>query len=319
MPDPIVGGAAILGGTSLLSGERAADAAGDAASAQQATAARSEALNRERFALAQGYLDPYVGRANIAAQQLQAELGLPQYGGSSAGFSMDADKARLAEIQAQISGIAEPSGVSQPSNGNNVGLARFGDANTRARQTLRPGGAGIILNTAKQDPRYSALRTERDEIQARMNTPYMYEPQREYKARSMAEIPGFQAVMDESLGAAEQSAINSGSTLYGGRRLKAAGEVGAGVQQSYYNNYMNLLQNMANPTAATNLAGMGVGQGQAIGQQNIAATGMANDYRMQGVAAQNAAMSDVLGGAVQLGTGYMMSGGLTPPPQQVWV
>jgi hypothetical protein len=124
----------------------------------------------------------------------------------------------------------------------------------------------------------------------------------------MSQIPGYQAVMDESMRGAEQSAMNSGSTLYGGRRLQAAGQVGAGVQQSYYSNYMNLLQNMANPSVATNIAGMGVGQGQAIGQQNIASTGMANDYRMQGRGAQNAAISDVLGGAVQLGAGAFAGG-----------
>jgi hypothetical protein len=65
---------------------------------------------------------------------------------------------------------------------------------------------------------------------------------------------------------------------------------------------------MANPSVATNIAGMGVGQGQAIGQQNIASTGMANDYRMQGRGAQNAAISDVLGGAVQLGAGAFAGG-----------
>lgn len=318
MPDPvtavIAGG--ISAGGSIIAGNRAADAAGDAADASAATAARAGALNRERFALAQGYLDPYVGRANIAAQQLQAEMGLPQYGGSSGGFSMDADKARMSEIDALMSGMSPTISV----GGGRVSNPEEVRDDERGAQRRRNRGGVAAARASEANPEYDELSREREEIQARIGTPYMYEPQREYKARSMSEIPGFQAVMDESLGAAEQSAMSSGSTLYGGRRLEAAGKVGAGVQQSYYNNYMNLLQNMANPAVATNLAGMGVGQAQSIGQQNIAATGMANDYRMQGVGAQNAAFSDLMGGAVQLGSGYMMGGGMTPAPTPgVWV
>ena len=184
---------------------RASAAGKRAAGATRGASKSAEELNRERWAEAQGYLAPYAGRADIAAQQFQAEMGLAQYGDSGQG----------------------------------------------------------------------------------------------YMPRDMSEIPGYQAVMDESLRAAEQSAVSSGSTAYGGRRIEAAGEVGAGVQQSYYNNYMNMLQNLASPTVATNLSSMGMGQGIQMGQQNVAATSAANQYMLQGTAASNAAIADMVGAGVE--------------------
>ncbi len=122
------------------------------------------------------------------------------------------------------------------------------------------------------------------------------------------QTPGYQNVMDESLRASAQSATSSGSTTYGGRRLEAAGQVGAGVQQSYYTNYMNMLQNIGQPQVAQNLASLGVGQGATIGQQNIAATGQAQNLRMQGIGAQNAAIADLMGGAANIYSGALAGG-----------
>ena len=129
-----------------------------------------------------------------------------------------------------------------------------------------------------------------------------------YAPRDVSQIPGYQGVMDESLRAAEQSAISGGGTAYGGRRLKAAGEVGAGVQQSYYNNYMNMLQNMASPTSATNLASMGMNQGIQMGQQNIASTNTANQYMMEGAGARQGGFGDLLGGGLGVLSGALSGG-----------
>ena len=193
---------------SSLFGDDPGASAGEASAATLQASREALALNRERWAEAQGYLDPYIGRAEDAAQQFQAEMGLPQFG--------------------------------------DIG------------EDLAP--------------------------------------------RDMSQIPGYQAVMDESLMAAEQSAVSSGSTAYGGRRLEAAGEVGANVQQSYYTNYMNMLQNLASPTVATNLSSMGMNQGIQMGQQNIAATNQSGQYMIQGAAARNAQQSDLMSGLVNLGT-----------------
>lgn len=119
------------------------------------------------------------------------------------------------------------------------------------------------------------------------------------------ETEGYQNLMDESLRAVEQSAASAGGTAYGGRRLQEAGRVGAGVESSYYSNYMNMLQNMASPRSATNLSSMGMGQAAQIGGQNIAATNTANQYSLMGTQAENQALAD----AVKGGSSLMASGG----------
>ena len=90
------------------------------------------------------------------------------------------------------------------------------------------------------------------------------------------DTPGYQSMMDESLRSSEQSAVSSGSSLYGGRRIKAAGEVGAGVQQSFYNNYMNMLGQAASPDTTTNVSSLGLGQAatmRAAGTRDAATQG----------------------------------------------
>ena len=120
--------------------------------------------------------------------------------------------------------------------------------------------------------------------------------------------PGYRALMDESLGAAEQSAINSGSTLYGGSRLEAAGRVGAGVQQSYYTNYMNLLQNLSTPTSTTNLSSLGVNQAATMGNEATNAMQMAGNYRMQAANIPMQQQADQMGMLFGLGAGALAGG-----------
>jgi hypothetical protein len=299
MPDPSSAMAGFNAMQGMRAGQRAQGAARDASAATLKAARDAELLNRERYAEAQGYLNPYIGRSNIAAQQLQAEMGLPQWSGSQ-------------------------------SNTTSVpGLESFGDPNmgpSEDADTLGPrpdkNDFRLFNRNFKTGERYDEALADWEyekalgEISSQSVDPYQGQ-QHEYKARDISQIPGYQAAMDESLRAAEQSAISSGSSAYGGRRLEAAGEVGAGVQQSYYTNYMNMLQNIANPTVATNLAGMGVGQGQAIGQQNIASQGMASNYNLQGTAARNAATADMMGGITNAFGAYMgtpggSSSGTTP-------
>lgn len=233
MPDPVsamVGSAVVGGVSSHKSGKRAEKAGEKASDATLQTAREAEALNRERFGEAQQLMMPSIGRADIASQQLMAELGLPQY-------------------QAQ---------------------GQYG---------------------------------------AEANEDYGYAPGHEFlPSTSYMDRPGYKDLMSEQLGAVEQTAATSGSTLYGGRRLKEAGKVGGAVQQSFYNNYMNMLQNMSGGGAATNLASLGTGQAATVGQQNIAATGAANRMRMEGVGARNEAMADMVGGGMGMLSGAMEGG-----------
>jgi hypothetical protein len=112
------------------------------------------------------------------------------------------------------------------------------------------------------------------------------------------QTPGYQTSLDEAGRAVEQTAATSGSTLYGGRRLQEAGKAGAGVQQSYYNNYMNMLTSMANPTTATNVSSLGMGQAATIGGQNIASTAQAGQFRQAGAQQTQQAQGDILGGII---------------------
>lgn len=119
--------------------------------------------------------------------------------------------------------------------------------------------------------------------------------------------PGYQSMLSETREGVDQAAATSGN-LYSGRRLESAGEASAGVQQSFYNNYMNLLTNMSSPNTATNLASMGVNQGVVMGQQNIGAQNTASGYMVSGAQTRQAAIGDVIGGAVNVASGAFAGG-----------
>jgi len=125
------------------------------------------------------------------------------------------------------------------------------------------------------------------------------------------DTPGYQAMLTETREGVDQASANSGN-LYSGRRGEAAGEASAGVQQSFYNNYMNLLTNMSSPTTATNLASMGVGQGIAMGQQNLSAQQIAGGYNVSAAQTNQAAFGDIVGAGANIYSGYLA--GSTPPP-----
>ena len=121
-------------------------------------------------------------------------------------------------------------------------------------------------------------------------------------------MPGYSDAIDAGVRTVNQGEANAGN-LYSGSRGLALRDAGQNVQQSYYTNYMNLLQNMANPKSTTNMASVGVGQAGTIGAQNISATNQANAYRMAGTEAQNAAIADITGA---LGSG--ISAYMNRPP-----
>jgi hypothetical protein len=299
----IVTAAVIVGGSGIYAANKASSATKKAAGATLEASESAEALNRERWAEAQGYLDPYAGRSNIAAQQMQAELGLPQFQQQGPPQTQQMQQ-YFPEFTQQGEDTFGPQGQ--------MGPFQYGDPTEQPAGPYAAPGQEFTPRDMSDIPGWQAP----------------------IEAGSMSEVPGYQSVMDESLRAAEQSAISSGSTAYGGRRLKAAGQVGAGVQesyydkhmlqqrfretqnQSYYNNYMNMLQNLSSPTVATNLSSMGMNQGIAMGNQNIGATNTANNYRLEGTAATNAAVADFAGGMVELGSAYM-NRPQTPPPQTV--
>ena len=295
-------------------------------------AANAEELNRERYLEAQGLLLPRVGQSDIAQRQLMAEMGLPDYyGEQNQGHRQQVEgPVRRQELQAIVDeGYGEFSQQSERDKYNSAvdELQQISGGGAEGGSRKRASLERLIADPNTRDSTRAQAQITLSELEQSEgntvggNVSYDNAPGGQGYAPSSAYMnaPGYQASMDESLRAVEQSAVSSGSTAYGGRRLKEAGKVGAGVQQSYYNNFMNLLQNMAQPQVAQNLASMGMNQGMQIGQQNIAAgntasnmaiqgNNQANQYRMAGTEASNAAVGDVLGGGMNLMSGMYQGG-----------
>ena len=119
------------------------------------------------------------------------------------------------------------------------------------------------------------------------------------------ETPGYQAMMDESLQAADQSAVSYGSTAYGGRRLKEAGKVGAGVQQSFYNNYMSMLSEAANPSVSTNVSNLGLGHAAQMREAGSRDAAIQGGYRTSQAAAGVAGTEGMLSMGTDLLKGFI--------------
>lgn len=169
----------------------------------------------------------------------------------------------------------------------------------------------------------------------------------------VTQMPGYQDIVKERLSAVSQGAAGAGA-LYSGRRGEALAQVGgeaqrsfatdylnrqqgiagslsaiesgrmdryggltsarAGTESQFYTNYMNMLQNQANPGAAQNLAALGVNQGLQVGQQNIGAQQAASGVSLQGTQAEGAALADLVSGAGNVASAYMSR----PQQQQMY-
>ena len=129
------------------------------------------------------------------------------------------------------------------------------------------------------------------------------------------ETPAYQAAISEGIGAINQGAAGAG-ILYSGRRGESLRDLGAGMQQNAYANYMNMLGNIASPRTAENLSALGVNQGLQSSAQQMAAQNQMSSYNLQGAAAQGAATADVFGGLTNLYSGYMAANP-TQPTQPV--
>lgn len=119
--------------------------------------------------------------------------------------------------------------------------------------------------------------------------------------------PGYESLLDERLRGAKQAASESG-TLYSGRRIQTAADVSGATQSQFYNNYMSLLQSMASPSVATNLASLGVGQAATQSQQDQQAQQAASGYMLGAAQTNQAAIADLLGGGAQVLGGAFAGG-----------
>lgn len=77
------------------------------------------------------------------------------------------------------------------------------------------------------------------------------------------------------------------------------------IGEQRYVNYINTLQNIADPSTATNLASLGVNQGITQGQQNAQAIAAQNQYMLGAGAAKSQSYADIAGGIGNLATAYI--------------
>lgn len=278
----------------------ATEGADAAAAASLKAAEKADALNAQRFGLAQDYTTPYLERELQSSNQLLVEMGLQPYQGSVGGretgggvYSVPEENQRKADILTRQ--IAKQRGgrwalAEGERDAKKQQLRDLATVYTPRFENIQP----TIQPTAPQEG------IEGEYIPAGTEAP------------AYQQTPAYQRLREEGLSAVNQAAVNSG-ILYSGRRGEAAAEVGAGVESQFYTNYLNMLQNLANPQVSQNIGALGVGQGLSIGSQNIAAQNTASGYQLQGVAAGNAATADIYGGISSLASAYI---GRPQAPQQ---
>jgi len=101
-----IAGSAIAVGTvgGLVEGRKTRKAAEAAAAGQEITAAEAEALNIERYGEARELLDPYVGEARTAREQLMIEMGLAPGEAGTAYMEAPGYKAAMKGVEQQMAG-----------------------------------------------------------------------------------------------------------------------------------------------------------------------------------------------------------------------
>ena len=294
----VVGGA-IQGKKSRKAASKAADRAGEAGEA-------SAELLEQGYLEAKERLSPFIESEGAANRQLMIEMGLTP----DRTDEITSSNATLDDLRQQLSDIE-----GRPDFSQFGGLGGLGG--------IMGAGFNPGAMTAANEARSEELRARIAEEETRLSGFQSDEPLGEPGTAYM-QTPAYQAAIDQGVATVNQGAATSGS-LYSGRRGEALKEVGQGVQQSYYNNYMNILQNMANPATATNLSNIGIGTAGTIGAQNIASQQAASGYNLMGAQAQGAAIADITGG-ISSGIGAYMNRPqqtqqtpLTPATSSAWV
>lgn len=284
----------------VAAGVAAAGIAASLYSSNQASKDASGAANDAKAGLEGGVgratelLSPYIESSEAANRQLMIELGM---GGSLRGK----DEESIAYLQEQIEtlrnapppvvGTKKKKGgglfggaigglvgglVGDPITGNILGT-KYGEKGTPITGTYEEQIAALEAQLAKEQEAYGSASYEQTDN-------YM-------------KAPGYQGAIEAGTQAVNQGAANSGA-LYSGARGEALKDVGQSVQQSYYNNYINMLSSMANPSSATNLANINIGAQGNIASQNINATNLNNANR-------SAVTADVFGGLTSAASAYM--------------
>ena len=185
----------------------------------------------------------------------------------------------------------------------NQGVNSLRNATSQGVESLR-GAAGNVTAQAERasagqtdafgniDERYSPFLNSERQAVGQLGAELGLSPGEQYKG--YRDSPAYQAAMDASTGAQEatmedirQEGANAGS-LYSGRRIQEGADRAnrgnyerAGIEQSYYQNYMNMLQQQANPNAAGAVSGFEAQTARDVGQNymNAAQAGLSAEGR----------------------------------------
>ncbi len=147
------------------------------------------------------------------------------------------------------------------------------------------------------------------------------------------ETPAYAAAREAGMETVEQGAAGAG-TLYSGARGEALRDVGQEVEQqyyldamnrreammgarrgtwetgktreqSYYNNFMQMLSAMGSPTTATNIEELRHATATGTGTMGLESARNIGQLQLGAAGAQQAAASDVMGGLFKLGSAYI--------------
>mgnify|MGYP005824807699 CR=1 FL=1 len=291
-----------VAGTTVAGAVHDSKSRSDAKKADKAAAARLEAGYQD----AEQRLSPYLESSEAANRQLMIEMGMGE-------SIRERDLADIASLESQIEALGaplpiidatglidapplvydspSPSGAIAGSVGDNI-------SNTIRREL---GGSSAGRASSANDAEIAGLQAQLEAKRAQLGGEDAYAPSNAYM-----QTPGYQAAIDAGTQAVNTGAAGAGA-LYSGTRGAALRDAGQNIQQSYYSNYMNLLQNMANPTTATNLSNIGIGVAGNIGAQNIATTSAVNEDR-------GAFIADAAGGLTSAAEAYINRPQTPPPP-----
>jgi hypothetical protein len=336
--------AGVIGGlvntaAGVYAADRAADAASDASQATRDIAADNEALNRERYADAQDLLDPAIQSADRARNQLSSEMGLETPGYTPSGGYQDTAgyKAQTGIYDDYEDVLLGPNGQAPNVNQVVAPLQLYAEI-LKQDNPGKPIDEYLALLESGVDvtelPGYSDLITERAEAvnQGAAGSGSLYSgrrgeelakvggaTQQEYYNNYMnrrGSIAGMQSQVETDKLGRQGNVYNSMSNIASKNIDRYAGltDARAGTESKYFDNYMTTLTNMSNPSAATNLASMGMNQGVQMGQQNLAANTTASNYDLAGTAATNSAVADAATGVTNALTPWMSTPSATPAP-----
>lgn len=124
-----------------------------------------------------------------------------------------------------------------------------------------------------------------------------------YYMDAMNRRAGMMADRRQTYGAELGRRLNEREASLGRMGSEVAG--GRAQEQSYYNNYMQMLGQLASPSSTTNLASLEMGIGKDTGAILQDATRSVNNLNIASTNASNQAMGDAIGGVVDLGGAWL--------------